>query len=273
MSTVYCVVPIYNRLDMTKRFMTCIDHQDYPNIHLVLVNDGSTDGTKEFLNKIVRPNVKILVGDGSLWWSGAMWLGINFVIGKAKHSDFLLMINNDVYFEPQYVSTLIKESVNRGSAVVGSSQRDEISGNLINNGWVVNYFDMTITPVKEKAQVRPVDALSGRGVLIPMSAVFLVGNIRRRVFPHYLADIDYTTRLSESGWDLIVSKSADIFTAAGNSGKSASSGFASTFLSSRSSRNLLHRFIFFSIHGPLFFRITALPRFVFLMLLKVLRFA
>ncbi|MCA9978845.1 MAG: glycosyltransferase family 2 protein, partial [Anaerolineales bacterium] len=45
------VVPTYNRLDRLKQVVEALEVQTYPHEHfeVIVVSDGSTDGTNEFL--------------------------------------------------------------------------------------------------------------------------------------------------------------------------------------------------------------------------------
>ncbi len=48
-SKVFCVIPVHNRLELTKQCLKYLEDQDYPALHIVIVDDGSTDGTREHL--------------------------------------------------------------------------------------------------------------------------------------------------------------------------------------------------------------------------------
>jgi GT2 family glycosyltransferase len=120
-----------------------------------------------------------------------------------------------------------------------------------------------------KNQNSTFDALPGRGVLIPMRSVFQVGNVNARVFPHYLCDVEYTARISESGWRILVSKKANVYSSSVSSDvQIRNKGFFSKYFSFGSKNNLLHRIFFFSVRGPVLLRILALPRLPFTLIKK-----
>lgn len=260
---VYCVVPVYNRLEVTKLFLEYINGQDYPAIHMVIVDDGSSDGTGEYLAQSSQNNLTVLKGDGNLWWGGAMHLGMSYVMGVAKVSDYLLILNDDVRIERDYISTLVKESVSNGAAVVGSSQRDEVSGKLSGGGFHIDYWGMRFVPVDCCVdQNITVDALPGRGVLFPMRAVFAAGKVNARFFPHFLGDLEYTARVGESGFKILLSKRAEVFSSSESSDIHVrNKGIFAEYFSFRSKNNLFHRLLFFSVRGPLILRILAVPRY------------
>lgn len=267
--TVYCVVPVYNRLEVTKRFLEYINKQDYLAIHTVIVDDGSSDGTGEYLAQLSQSNLTVLKGDGDLWWGGAMHLGMSYVMKVAKASDYLLMLNDDVIIMQNYISTLVKESVANCVAVVGSSQRDEVSGKLMGSGFHINYWSMRLISVECEDQNVTVNALPGRGVLFPMCAVLAAGTINLKCFPHYFSDLEYTARVGERGFNLILSKKANVFSSAESSDMHVrNKGLFAEYFSFRSRNNLLHRVLFFSIRGPILLRIWSLPRFLIVLFLS-----
>ncbi|MBZ0166763.1 MAG: glycosyltransferase, partial [Candidatus Omnitrophica bacterium] len=54
------IVPVYNRIDFIDRCITSILNQSCADFELVIVEDGSTDGTREAVAKYADdPRVKI----------------------------------------------------------------------------------------------------------------------------------------------------------------------------------------------------------------------
>lgn len=261
---VYCVIPVHNRKEITKQCLDYLDAQDYPAIHIVIVDDGSTDGTGEFLAERRRTNLDVVKGDGDLWWSGAMRAGMKFVSNLAGGRDYLLMLNDDVRIERDYVSTLVKESVDHGDAVVGSAQRNESNGRLLGSGFRVDFWGMRFVPLLPTDR-DAVDAVPGRGVLFPYAAVRRVGKLHSTFFPHYLADLEYTFRARDDGWNVIVSPNAAVFTSPERLDKQVQKkSWLTKRFSSRSKNGLIQRLLFFSIHGPWPLRLVALPRLLFI---------
>ncbi len=56
------IVPIYNQKGMIEIVIDAIFRSTYPNLEVIAVNDGSTDGTGEILNKLAKkyPTLKVI---------------------------------------------------------------------------------------------------------------------------------------------------------------------------------------------------------------------
>jgi len=260
--TVYCVIPVHNRLETTRQCLGYLYSQEYSALQIIIVDDGSTDGTGEYLAQNTARNLTVLTGDGSLWWGGAMCLGIEYVKSIAGKDEFLLMLNDDVRVEVDYVSSLVEESITQSGAIVGSTQRDELTGSVLGSGYLIDYWSMRMLSVKNKAQCDSVDALPGRGALFPIKAVITMGNINIRAFPHYLGDLDYSARARDLGWNIVISNKANVYTTATSSDISVrSQGKVKEYFSSRSKNNIKQRLWFYSLHGPYWLRLWAIPRY------------
>ena len=68
---IYIIIPVHNRVNYTLKCLNSLVNQTYTIFSIILIDDGSTDNTSSIVsNKF--PNVKILKGDGHLWWSGSV---------------------------------------------------------------------------------------------------------------------------------------------------------------------------------------------------------
>jgi GT2 family glycosyltransferase len=212
-------------------------------LRLLIVDDGSTDGTAEWL--AAQGDIEVLVGDGSLFWGGAVDLALRHLQAKAASEDWLLLINNDTSVADDFVQCLLDAAQAHAPAAVGSVIRDEADhGRLLSIGARVDAWRLLTHDLLDQAGPQPVsdklvevDALSGRGVLYPVAGLNAAGGMRPHALPHYLADYEVSLRVRKSGWRLLVLSAVAVYS---------NDDYGST------RRALSWRDKFFSVRSPLY---------------------
>jgi len=71
MPEMYILLPVHNRRKLTQAFLECLSLQSFIDYHLVVIDDGSRDGTDDMVRQLM-PNATILTGNGDLWWAGSL---------------------------------------------------------------------------------------------------------------------------------------------------------------------------------------------------------
>ena len=83
--SVFVVIPVHNRLEFTRACLASLREQSYRDFTIVVVDDGSTDGTYATLAEEF-PEVTLLWGDGDLWWTGAMNRALEWALPQAAET-------------------------------------------------------------------------------------------------------------------------------------------------------------------------------------------
>ena len=205
---VAAVVPIFNRLEMTRRFVASFRTLSYRRKILVICDDGSTDGTGEFLRQ--QPDVITVRGDGSLWWSG----GTNAAIREAlKHQpDYVLTINDDAIFDPDYLELLVSEALAFPGAIMASCltqlQTPELAWSIgatyFNYKNVLYINDCYGAPLAHlRGLMRSpvlIDTTPGNGVLYPAAVFEKAGFFDETWTPQYHGDTLFVHRAARQGF-------------------------------------------------------------------------
>lgn len=219
--TVHVLMPVFNRLELTKNIIQCLHSQVVDEaINLVIVDDGSTDGTSDYLSS--QDNLTVLQGDGNLWWGGSIDLALHYVFKIAKSDDWVMFVNNDTQFKSGFLQCLLDTARSKAPAAVGSIIRNEKSphsllsiGAKIDSWWLLVSDKLNTinnnSNVSDSQSFVEVDALSGRGVLFPVSVLKAVGGMRPKWLPHYLADYELSLRVRSAGYHLWIDTNAAVY--------------------------------------------------------------
>lgn len=102
-SLVSVIVPIYNREKYLSRCIDSISNQTYKNIEIILINDGSTDRTKEICDEYKSKDSRIRVYHiENHGVSYARNLGIKKSSGK-----YIQFVDSDDYIDEQMIEILV----------------------------------------------------------------------------------------------------------------------------------------------------------------------
>jgi GT2 family glycosyltransferase len=196
---VYIILPVHNRKEITRTFISCLLKQTYNNYHLVLIDDGSTDGTAEMVTSYL-PAATIVSGKGDWWWGGSLqqgyeWIKANVTIG----TDMVLIANDDVEFEPDYLENAVSFIYESPNALLLSQAYSKQTGKLEDIGVVANWYKLSFDLAKRKEDV---NCLSTRGLFMKVAAFKKIGGFRPVMLPHYGSDFEFTIRAGKKGFKL-----------------------------------------------------------------------
>jgi GT2 family glycosyltransferase len=214
---VYIVTPIHNGLDYTREFLRTVERNNYPDFKIIIVDDGSTDGSAEFISQN-HPEVIILKADGNFWWTKATNLGVQYAIDN--DADYILTVNNDVELDTNLISELVNCAVENPGSLVGAKVYSKSEPNKVNwGGGKINppfkspHF-LTLpfgSDDKNYQKIREVDFLTGMGCLIPVEVFKKFGLFNEKYLPHYCADTELSVRAQKQGYKLLFCPEAFLF--------------------------------------------------------------
>ncbi len=99
-NNVTIVIPVLNQLHYTKQCLESLNQSGVTDAQIIIVNNGSTDGTAEFL--AARPQLGIIqnaknLGCGPAWTQGA----------QASKTTWTVVMNNDVLIPKGFIEGLV----------------------------------------------------------------------------------------------------------------------------------------------------------------------
>lgn len=97
------IVCTFNRLDYLKKCLASLLALDYPEYEIIIINDGSTDNTREFLNSLNDHKIKVFHHEKNQGPSISRNTGI-----KNASYDLVAFIDDDCQADKNWLSEIIK---------------------------------------------------------------------------------------------------------------------------------------------------------------------
>ncbi len=104
------IIPTYNRENLISNSIKSILNQTYKNFEVIIVDDGSTDNTKDKVYKIGDERIRYIRLDTNKGGSNARNIGIQNSVGK-----YVSFQDSDDYFYPDKLEKQLKNIIKRNS--------------------------------------------------------------------------------------------------------------------------------------------------------------
>ncbi|MBL8437375.1 MAG: glycosyltransferase family 2 protein [Zoogloeaceae bacterium] len=202
MNRVFVLLPVHNRAVTTSRFAEMLREQSHQAFQLVLLDDGSRDGTAEAVARIlVGDQLHVISGQGDWWWAGALQAGLDWLRAvPLNQGDVVLIINDDVEIAPEFLESGVRVLMAHPDSVVLARLRDPRSGAVSESGVHVDFSRWVIATAQEG---EPVNCGSTRGLFLKRTDLGRIGGFRPRWLPHYLSDYEFTMRAHRRGLNIV----------------------------------------------------------------------
>lgn len=263
---IYIIIPVHNRKHLTRECLLSLRKQTFQNFKVIVVDDGSTDGTEEMINEAFS-DVILLKGDGNLWWTGATNMGMAYALAQADQDDYILTLNDDTMVSPTYLQSLLDAALNHPNSLIGSisvSNEDELT--VVDAGVRINWLTAKYTNLAEGREyndildagslIQKIDVLPGRGTLIPIEVFQKVGLYDFKRLPHYGSDYEFSRRANMKGYNLLINYKAVVISKVKETGLNNRvtslrwGDLIKSFFSIRSANNLMQRWRFACLCCP-----------------------
>ena len=113
-ATVTVIIPNYNGMKFLETCLESLRTQTYRNFKILVVDNGSSDGSKEWLK---NQSVDTIFLEENTGFSGAVNIGI-----KAADTPYVILLNNDTRADEYYVAEMVK-TIERSPKIFSVSSR------------------------------------------------------------------------------------------------------------------------------------------------------
>lgn len=135
------IIPVYNAEHFLKRCVESALNQDYKSLEVILINDGSTDGSAALCDYFASKDCRVkVIHQDNLGVSAARNAGLNIANGE-----YVFFVDADDYILPEHVSLLVSLLEDYDAQIATAT------GRMSDYGDCTNKKDNTFTVTMERA--------------------------------------------------------------------------------------------------------------------------
>ena len=199
---VIAVVVTYNRLELLKRNLSCLRRQTVPLTTLVVVDNGSTDGTGAWLDE--QEDVKT-IHQTNVGGAGGFYTGMEYA--RLADADWIWCMDDDVFPRPDCLEQLLLHADREDIGILAPRRLQE--GKLFTHEFqgynLINPFASMYTGKLSKQTVTEPVEIQGaafEGPFIRREVVEKIGYPNKELFI-FCDDTDYCLRTVQAGFKIL----------------------------------------------------------------------
>jgi GT2 family glycosyltransferase len=203
------VVTNYNERELLQECLASFERRTYDPVELVVVDDGSTDGSREMVRSEF-PDVTLCDAPPD----GGMAAVINTGLREASGEVLCANFNNDEVITPRWVAAVVDALQRPGVGVVGGLRIDYENRDVVDSAGAVfdavgrqqNYMFEPVSAVPDG--IRPVDFVE-----VPVFERELLDTVGYfdDAYGYYGTDVDFCLRAKQAGYDVVMTPEARSF--------------------------------------------------------------
>lgn len=205
---VYISVLNWNKADNTIRCLESLAQLDYPNYHVLVVDNASFDDSVERI-RAAFPDIEILCSSENLGYAAGNLLALERA--QQAGAELFWILNNDTIVEADSLTALVEAYQHHGPGLYGSVPLDLEKGTVGMSAWAIGSGNMPMYHQEQAVRwgasfaesfpdmsERLVANVSGSSILIPLGVVAAHGFMDLSFFL-YGEDVDFCFRLLKRG--------------------------------------------------------------------------
>ena len=197
------IILSWNGMDYLEDCLSSVLSQDYPDFEVIVVDNGSVDGSADFVAERY-PQVRLIRNERNLGFSAGNSVGL-----RAATGDVLVLLNQDTVVQTEWLSSLVKAiSVNHNVGIAGSKAlypdgTIQHAGGYVNERGEGKHYGYQQEDVGQFDQLRDVDYVTGAALAVTRQAFEAIGELDKGFAPAYYEDMDWCYRARRASFRVV----------------------------------------------------------------------
>jgi len=226
LTSVVVVILNWNKKDDVLKCLESVCKQDYAPFEVVVVENGSTDGSGEAIRKSY-PQVHVVDNPKNPGIPSNRNVGFRYVEEKFNYR-YILFLDNDTILDPSCLSAFVTaiESDPAVGIVTGKTYTEFPSQTIMSLGMSANLYTGSIHDIGNEQldcgqfdEMRTVDGCGGFGFIVRKDVMIKINGFNEAFDPYGWEDVDLCLRAKEVGYKTIYAPKAIIFHKGTKSGR------------------------------------------------------
>ena len=198
------IIVNWNGLTLLKEYLPSILATDYPNYEVIIVDNGSTDGSIDYVTQNFE--IKVIANTRNLGFAGGNNVGL-----KAASGEICVLLNTDVAVRSTWLKELVTAIQSNPQAGIAGCKILFPDGKTLQHAGAKLQYP-SADPYhygfgeKDRGQfeeVREVEYVTGAAMAIKAETLAKVGYLDETFFPAYYEETDYCVRARQQGYKII----------------------------------------------------------------------
>jgi cellulose synthase/poly-beta-1,6-N-acetylglucosamine synthase-like glycosyltransferase/peptidoglycan/xylan/chitin deacetylase (PgdA/CDA1 family) len=199
------VVPAYNEAVGIQACVRSIAANDYPDFEIIVVDDGSTDGTADAVQALRLPGVQLIVQPNS-GKPAALMTGI-----RAARNDVLVLVDGDTVFETDTIRNVVAPLLDDQVGAVSGNAKVGNRGGLLGRWQHIEYVIAFNLDRRLYAELECMPTVPGAIGAFRHEALTDAGGLSDDTLAE---DTDLTMAICRAGWRIVYAEDARAWTEA-----------------------------------------------------------
>ncbi|CAM3138454.1 glycosyltransferase family 2 protein [Paenibacillus lupini] len=195
------IIPTYNSLSLLRRTVESIRKHTQEDYELIVIDNGSTDGTLEFLKQQHIITISLPLNTG--FPTACNW-GLRLARGE-----WLLLLNNDVLVTPEWLTRMHRTyKADPHIGIIGPMTNYASGKQQIK---MEGRYDEFAAGLRKEQDMKwePVNRIIGFCMMFSREMLKRIGMLDERFSPGHFEDDDYCLRVRHAGYEVVMAK--DVF--------------------------------------------------------------